>query len=357
MQLDAQLSTPWPTLIGFSLLALVGVGIALNLQEIAKRHPHRITSYQRLLAAVSIVALIFSIGLQVTDALLQSIEWKGMAYISVHVGALAMAGCNGVWYGIQLRKVVEETSKTREQLIEKQLLMQSVSQSQQNLLLKEKVRESQRKHLKSQMNPHFIFNVLTGIQNLLQSAESKKAGLVFSRFRRLLMLGFMSQDRVLGPLSQEIDHVNQYLELERIRLSNPIHFEWNIAPDVLPQMVPCPLFILQPLVENAIWHGLNGSIVEPALKISVRWRDQDLVIAVSDNGQGLDQATHKPKTHQSRGTSIVRERLALLRHRGELRIQDRPNGHPFSQGVTAELHLPLWALEPAWHANEKRKAG
>lgn len=357
MQFDAQIGTLWPTLIGFSLLAVVSIGIVFNLQQLAKRHPNRITAYQRLLAAASVVVLVLSIGLQITEALLQSVAWNEMVQLSVHWGALAIAGFNGVWYGIQLRNVVEETSNTRQQLIEKQLLMQSVSQSQQNLLLKEKVRESQRKHLKSQMNPHFIFNVLTGIQNLLQNAESKKAGLVFSRFRRLLMLGFMSQDRVLGPLSQEIDHVNQYLELERIRLSHPIHFEWDIASDVLPQLVPCPLFILQPLVENAIWHGLNGGTAEPSLKISVRWRDQDLVIAVSDNGKGLVTDSTKAKTHKSRGTSIVRERLALLRHRGELLIQDRPTGHPFSQGVTAQLSLPLWALEPTWHTNEQRKAG
>ena len=157
---------------------------------------------------------------------------------------------------------------TREQLIQKQLLMQSVSQAQQNVLLKEQVRETKRRHLKSQMNPHFIFNVLTGIQNLLQNGESEKAGTVFSRFRRLLMLGFMSQDRVLGPLAQEMDHVNQYLELERTRLSESIQFQWNIASDVLPAVIPCPLFILQPLVENAIWHGLSGTGVDqPTLTI------------------------------------------------------------------------------------------
>lgn len=356
MLFDDQLSTSWPTLIGFSLLSLVSIGIVFNLKEIAKRQPYRINDLQRLLSIAAVLLLVSSVAIQLTDALMKSVDWNGITQLYLHWGALAIAGCNGIWYGVLLRNVLDETSNTREQLIEKQLLMQSVSQSQQNLLLKEKVRESQRKHLKSQMNPHFIFNVLTGIQHLLQSAESKKAGLVFSRFRRLLMLGFMSQDRVLGPLSQEIDHVNQYLELEQIRLSHPIRFEWEIASEVLPHLVPCPLFILQPLVENAIWHGLNGGIAEPALKISVRWRDQDLIIAVSDNGQGLSTDNSTPKTHKSRGTSIVRERLALLRHRGELLIQDRPKGHPFNQGVTAQLNLPLWALEPAWHASEKRKA-
>ena len=249
------------------------------------------------------------------------------------------------------------SENTREQLIEKQLLMQSVSQAQQNILLKEQVREIKRRHLKSQMNPHFIFNVLTGIQNLLQEGKSEKAGTVFSRFRRLLMLGFMSQDRVLGPLAQEMDHVEQYLELERTRLSESINFHWDIAPDVLPAVIPCPLFILQPLVENAIWHGLSGTGVDQAtLTIQIHWQEQDLVIAVSDNGIGIRPKSDPKSSHKSRGTAIVKERLALLRHRGQLEILDCPVGHPFAHGVTARMTLPLWSLEPTWHANEKRMA-
>ena len=235
--------------------------------------------------------------------------------------------------------------------------MQSVSQAQQNVLLKEQVRETKRRHLKSQMNPHFIFNVLTGIQNLLQEGKSEKAGTVFSRFRRLLMLGFMSQDRVLGPLAQEMDHVEQYLELERTRLSESIDFSWEIAPDVLPAVIPCPLFILQPLVENAIWHGLSGTGVDqPTLTIQIHWQEQDLVIAVCDNGIGIRPKSDPKSSHKSRGTAIVKERLALLRHRGQLEILDCPIGHPFAHGVTARMTLLLWSLEPTWHTNEKRMA-
>jgi sensor histidine kinase YesM len=206
------------------------------------------------------------------------------------------------------------------------------------------------------MNPHFIFNVLTGIQNLLQEGKSEKAGTVFSRFRRLLILGFMSQDRVLGPLAHEMDHVEQYLELERTRLSESINFRWEIVPDVLPAVIPCPLFIHQPLVENAIWHGLSGTGVDqPTSTIQIHWQEQDLVIAVCDRHRNPTQIRSK-SSHKSRGTAIVKERLALLRHRGQLEILDCPVGHPFAYGVTAWMTLPLWSLEPTWHANEKRIA-
>ena len=171
------------------------------------------------------------------------------------------------------------------------------------------------------------------------------------------MLGFMSQDRVLGPLAQEMDHVNQYLELERTRLAESIQFQWNIASDVLPAVIPCPLFILQPLVENAIWHGLSGTgVSEPSLAINVHWNDQDLVIAVCDNGTGIRPKADPKSSHKSRGTAIVKERLALLRHRGQLEILDCPDGHPFERGVMARMTLPLWALEP-YLARKRRAQG
>lgn len=347
----------WTYLLGLFCLAAVSTVIAWNLKRIARRHPHLVVHGQEHFATgtTAILSVCFLLGLCSHLPIGMPIPPKTPDIINW--GALVLAGGNGLWYGIRLRHVIDATSNTREQLVEKQLLMQSVSQSQQNLLLKEKVRESKRKHLKSQMNPHFIFNVLTGIQNLLQNAESQKAGLVFSRFRRLLMLGFMSQDRILGPLSQEMEHVEQYLELECLRLNEPIRFEWDIASDVIPNLVPCPLFILQPLVENAIWHGLNmEGIANRQLRISIHWRSEDLIIAVSDNGYGLRKRKEQQKSHKSRGTSIVRERLALLRHRGELLIADTPENHPFDQGVTSKLVLPLWALEPSWHESEK-KAG
>jgi len=347
----------WPYLLGLLLLLAMSAGIWYNLNGIARRFPQLISTPQRWLAALAVAMIATSVGILGYEMVQQSQVTDGLEWASLRWGSIAVAGVNGIWYGISLRLLLEHSESTREQLIQKQLLMQSVSQAQQNVLLKEQVRETKRRHLKSQMNPHFIFNVLTGIQNLLQEGDSRKAGTVFSRFRRLLMLGFMSQDRVLGPLAQEMDHVDQYLELERTRLSDSIQFQWNIAPDVIPSVIPCPLFILQPLVANAIWHGLSGTgVAQPTLAINVNWHNQDLVIAVCDNGTGIRPKAETQSGHKSRGTAIVKERLALLRHRGLLEILDCPEGHPFESGVMARMTLPLWALEPTWHANEERKA-
>lgn len=346
-----------PFFLGLTLLLIVSTGIWYNLHNLAKHIPHLISPVQRWLAtgafgflAASVVTIGYSIVSNASTLLSQ--ELIPFRWITAIVATI-----NCLWYAVSMRSLLRHSENTREQLVQKQLLMQNVSQVQRNLTLRERVRETKRRHLKSQMNPHFLFNVLTGIQNLLQEGNSRKASTVFSQFRRLLILGFMSQDHIVGPLSQEMDHAEQYLELERIRLSETIEFKWNIASDIVPSSITCPLFILQPLMENAIWHGLSGTgVINPCIEISIRWNDQDLIIAVCDNGVGLQLNEARENGHKSRGTSIVKERLSLLRHRGQLEILDCPSDHPFHSGVMARMTLPLWSSEPTWLQNEERKA-
>lgn len=262
-------------------------------------------------------------------------------------------------YARIIRMLQRSPEDVKNALIQEQLLLQSVSQTQRNLSLKRNVNDARRLNLKSQMNPHFLFNVLTGIQNLLMRNESEKASMVFSKFRKLLLTGFLSHDQVIGSLSQEISHIDQYLELEDIRLEKKINVSWNIQPNVKVDITPFPLFILQPLVENAIWHGLSSPAVEdPQIKFDIAWFDDCLEIRIHDNGVGLQdpQRNKTQKKHHSRGTAIVKERLSLLHHSGELAISEASEEHPFSTGITALIRLPLWSLEPAWSKREERRA-
>ena len=103
----------------------------------------------------------------------QNLGTDGLEWTSLRWSCIAVAGINGIWYGSACVHCWDIQRTRGKQLIQKQLLMQSVSQAQQNVLLKEQVRETKRRHLKSQMNPHFIFNVLTG-SNLLQMETAKK---------------------------------------------------------------------------------------------------------------------------------------------------------------------------------------
>ena len=250
-------------------------------------------------------------------------------------------------------------------IIQEQLLIHSVAQVKKNIELKEQVRHAKRNNLRSQMNPHFLFNVLTGIQNLLLSEQGEKASHVFGRFRKLLLQGFMHNNHAFGSLEQELEHVEQYINLESIRISKPIGWSTHIDACVLPKSTPCPKFLIQPLVENAIWHGLSGlSEQDPQIQIHVFWKDEALIIQVHDNGKGVQAegqtvVSEKSNVHQSRGTAIIRERLGLLRHPGKFILKSPSQLDPFHEGVIAEITLPLWALEPpakVFETNENAKS-
>jgi len=260
----------------------------------------------------------------------------GHASILLYVRFLLVAGVPG------------QTKAAQNAVIQEQLLIQSVAQVKKNISLRDRVRQAKRNNLRSQMNPHFLFNVLTGIQHLLFTEQGDKASDVFRRFRKLLMQGFITTDKNIISIQQELDHVGQYIDLESIRLTKPIVWKSVVDSTVSLPHTPCPKFLLQPLVENAIWHGLSGLSAEnPEIELRIFWDDEALVLQVHDNGKGLTKkALIKKEDHQSRGTAIIKERLELLRHPGKLELRNPTDQDPYSRGTVAQIRLPLWALEP-----------
>lgn len=332
-----------------------------NTRTIETRNPALFSRYRLPILRFSLAVLIIHWCFLVVHTL--AIPIDAFDAVNSSVGPLVLASlvivC-GINYAGLLRQYNNSPSVPKNALIQEQLLLQNVSQTQRNLSLQRKVKDARRLNLKSQMNPHFLFNVLTGIQHLLMRNESEKASLVFSKFRKLLLMGFLSHDQVIGSLRQEMEHIDHYLGLEDTRLEKKIAVRWKIESDVHPDHTPFPLFILQPLVENAIWHGLSSqTVLNPELHIKVAWLDEGLEIHVQDNGIGIQNSSNKSGStrHRSRGTAIVHERLSLLHHPGTFKMMERPPSHPFESGVTALIRLPLWRLEPKWNELEKRKAG
>jgi len=226
---------------------------------------------------------------------------------------------------------------------EEQLVERSLSQLQKNEDLFERQRELRSRNLRAQMNPHFLFNVLTGIQHLLMENRVEQAGAVFRKFREHLVHGLREHERMSGNLAEELDHVRAYLELEELRLHAPFGWSVTLGPDVDADTTPCPLFVLQPLVENALWHGISGVTDRRGeVAVAVRWLGEDLLLCVHDNGQGLQPATRG----RSRGTSMLRERLALLESSASLTLGPPTADSPFAHGTSAVVRLPGWNARP-----------
>lgn len=167
--------------------------------------------------------------------------------------------------------------------------------------------------LSAQMDHHFTFNALNSIQRFI-TENNKKASLYYiSRFGKLIRR-FLDQARKHEhPIEDEISTLDLYLSLEALRCRDAFSYQFEVDPEIDPFNTDIPTSLLQPIVENAIWHGLVPRKDEHGL-LMVRFHLQEshLVLTVEDNGVGWGRATRKPDGHQSKGMTMIRERLQAL---------------------------------------------
>jgi signal transduction histidine kinase len=175
--------------------------------------------------------------------------------------------------------------------------------------------ELEMKGLHAQMNPHFIFNCLNSIKEMILLNEKQSASRYLSKFAHLIRTNLEHSTRTFITIKESIDQLQQYLDLEKIRLHQfdyQIQIEDELDTDNI-QMAP---MLLQPLVENAIWHGLHPKHGEKKLTIRFFTSGHNLICEVEDNGIGIVQSRRNKMelrpNHQSFGISNVRERLNIL---------------------------------------------
>lgn len=187
----------------------------------------------------------------------------------------------------------------------------------QKELLEQQLVSSNLKTLRAQMNPHFIYNSLNSIQGLVNVGENKKASsfiAVFSKLSRSI-LNYTEVQSV--SLSEEIKFLRNYISIESLRFDNNFDYTIEIDEAINPEDSYLPPLIIQPLVENAIIHGLFHKEGQKELRILVSMQGNFLKWQIIDNGIGITESrniqTRKPG-HKSMGTNIIMERLKLLTH-------------------------------------------
>ncbi|MFK8057142.1 MAG: sensor histidine kinase [Saprospiraceae bacterium] len=181
--------------------------------------------------------------------------------------------------------------------------------------------ELQLEALRSQMNPHFVFNALGSIQYYIQSEEKDLADNYLTKFAQLMRKYLDSSKRNLVTVGEEVALLTQYMDLEKLRFDHGFTYEINIGDEV-DDSDPLPSMILQPFVENAIIHGLaNRPTVGGKITISIVDDNNATVVVISDNGIGLENSKKlKRRGHRSRATEITNERISVLRNSGYAEI-------------------------------------
>lgn len=185
-------------------------------------------------------------------------------------------------------------------------------------------------YLEAQLQPHFLFNALGAVSEL--AYEAPQTALRVLRQLALIFRGALTARPGEVTFGEELVAIEPYLDIQRLRFPDWLRISYDVAGDTLDCLVP--RFVLQPLVENAIRHGLTGRVAAGCIEISARIADGRLTLRVADNGVGLRQVVSRPG--YGIGLTNVRERLATLYGAGEqLRLFDAPGG-----GAVAEVELP-----------------
>lgn len=184
-------------------------------------------------------------------------------------------------------------------------------QNRKRLLARQESLELRQRLLRSQMNPHFIFNCLNSIQRLYVDQDFDRADDYIADFGHLMreILEISGMERI--PLSRELKALELYLNLEGARLEDKFSYALEIDPELDLHNTLVPPLILQPLVENAIWHGILPSRRKGKVLIKAEWKENGVCFTVEDNGVGIE-TSRKNKgggKHNSKATLILQERI------------------------------------------------
>lgn len=171
----------------------------------------------------------------------------------------------------------------------------------------------QQKALSLQMKPHFIFNSMNSIQNLILKEDKRQAHKYISSFARLMRRNLEDADSELISLSDELEVIQTYFELEQRRFAQEVKFEKEIDTKTDPSEIGVPPFILQPLIENCFWHGFSKEpIVRPTIRLIIKEGNSVLNILLQDNGIGIIRSKENLTSGNSKSSAILQSRLKLL---------------------------------------------
>lgn len=228
-----------------------------------------------------------------------------------------------------------------------------ISQFKQKANLDKLLSQTEMKALHAQMNPHFIFNSLNSIREMILNNETSEASRFLGNFAHLIRITLDQSRQSFISLRNTMDYLNRYIEMEKIRNSE-FNFSMDADESLEPDETILPPMLIQPFIENAIWHGMNGEDKE--INISVRFKKNNgqLVCIIEDDGIGIRHSMEKKNEknggHQSVSIANINKRIELLNRKHKLHssviVEDKSTlyGHA-ETGTIVTITLPLEMME------------
>jgi len=211
------------------------------------------------------------------------------------------------------------------------------------------ISKNQLKALRSQMNPHFMFNSLNSIQNFILTNKDDRAVMYLNKFAKLMRMILNNSEKSHITLNEELEAMRLYIELEQMRFQNQFQFKINVSEDIDPDYEQIPTMLIQPYVENAILHGLNPKKEAGLLQIDIRLAGSVMICSIIDNGIGREKSAemkrNSAKEHKSMGMDITKQRLQILNTMNQsnlsVRINDLKDEKGLPIGTKVDIFIPI----------------
>lgn len=251
---------------------------------------------------------------------------KRIVYLSL-ITALLLISAGLLFFG--LRNKIQSNRK----LHEKTVLI-----SEQKELIGQMNQELEKRMLRAQMNPHFIFNSLNSIQYLINTDDKKNALKYLSKFAKLLRQVLESSININLSLKEEIQLLKIYVELESLRFDNSFKYTFTVDKNLDVEEYEVPMLLVQPYIENAIIHGLMPKEGDKKLKIIFNDKVEYIQCIIEDNGVGITRkAEGTTLQRRSRGMSITAQRIEMLKRFSD---QELVNIENLENGTRVTILIP-----------------
>ena len=217
-------------------------------------------------------------------------------------------------------------------------------------IFQQKIAETEISALRSQMNPHFIFNCLNSIKLYTLENDSKAASDYLTKFSRLIRLVLENSRSEKVTLENELETLKLYIEMEAMRFKEKVKYDIKIDKDIDQQFIEIPPLLIQPFVENAIWHGLMHKPEGGKVNIEISQNTENkLQIEITDDGVGREKAIqYKSKSamkQKSYGMKVTSERIELINQmykiNTEVQIFDLKDKNQVGIGTKVILNIPI----------------
>jgi len=250
-------------------------------------------------------------------------------------------------YAYDLEQQLAE--RTREIEVQSRLLeAQHIRQLETEF--EQKLADTEMTALRAQMNPHFIFNCLNSIKLYTLENDAERASAYLTKFSRLIRLVLENSRSELVTLHNELEALRLYIELESMRFKEKLRYQISVSPGIDTQFVSIPPLLLQPYVENAIWHGLMHKPEGGSITIEVDQPEENLLhIEITDDGVGRQRAAElKSKSagrHKSFGMQVTADRIRMINQlynlQTQAQIEDLVDSYGEACGTRVTLTIPV----------------